>query len=322
MIVALALGTVVLGTSAYHFVEGWTLLESFYMVVITLSTVGFSEVRPLSSAGEIITIIVIVFGLLTISLIIGQASRAVLEGELLRVMGKRRMRREIERLRDHHIVCGYGRVGRVVCRELAASGVPFLVIDKSEETAARAEEAGILVLLGDAVEEKMLEAARIAHARSLILALPDEAENVYVTLLAKQQYPDLFVLARGISDNCERRLTAAGADRVVSPNILGGLRIANSVLRPSMIEFIDILIGQRELDLQLAEVTIASDSTLAGRTLAECAIREKFGALVVAIRTANGDVVFNPSSRDSIEAGMTLIVMGRPEQLESFGAVV
>lgn len=312
--------TLVFGVTAYQWVEGWTFLDSLYMVVITLSTVGFAEVQPLSPSGEIITIGIIVLGIASVSLVIGQATRLIVEGEIRQVLGKRRMQRDIGKLSNHVIVCGYGRVGRVACLELARAGEPFVVIDNSESVQARLEEDGSLAIYGDATEEAMLEAAGISRAKSLILALPSEADSVYVTLLAKEQFPNLFVLARGISDNCERRLGAAGADRVVSPNIIGGMRMAYSVLQPSVLEFIDILTARRDLELEIATIEISEDSPYAGVTLKESRLRRKFGVMVMAFQSPGGDVSFNPGPDDIITAGDSLIVIGRREQLEQFGS--
>jgi len=310
--------TITFGVSAYHWIEGWSFRESFYMVVITLSTVGFSEVQPLSPSGEIITIGLIVLGIASVSLAVGQATRFIVEGEIREVLGKRRMQKDIEKLSNHVIVCGYGRVGRVTCLELARAKEPFVVIDNSESVQTRLEEDGSLAIYGDATEESTLEAAGISRAKSLILALPSEADSVYVTLLAKQRFPDLFVLARGISDNCERRLGAAGADRVVSPNIIGGMRMAYSVLQPSVQEFIDILTARRDLELEIANIKISDDSPLAGVTLKDSRLRRRFGVMVLAFQSPDGNVSFNPSPDDVITAGDCLILIGRREQLEQF----
>ena len=311
--------TIVFGVSAYHWVEGWPFLDSLYMVVITLSTVGFSEVRPLSPSGEIITIGIIILGIASVSLVVGQATRFIVEGEIREVFGKRRMQRDIEKLSNHVIVCGYGRVGRVTCLELARAGEPFVVIDNSEGVQSRLAEDGSLAISGDATEESTLEAAGISRAKSLILALPSEADSVYVTLLAKQRFPDLFVLARGISDNCEKRLGAAGADRVVSPNIIGGMRMAHSVLQPSVQEFIDILTARRDLELEIAIIKTPEDSPLAGVAIKDSHLRERFGVMVLAFQSSSGEVSFNPSPDDVIVAGDSMILIGRREQLEQFG---
>jgi len=312
--------TIIFGVTAYMGVEGWSFLDSLYMVVITLSTVGFAEVQPLSAGGEIITIGIIVLGLASVSLVVAQVTRLIIEGEIRQVLGKRRMQKDIGKLSNHIIVCGYGRVGRVTCLELARAGEPFVVVDNSEAVEARLEEDGSLAIFGDATEESTLEAAGIARAKSLILALPSEADSVYVTLLAKQSYPSLFVLTRGISDNCEKRLRAAGADRVVSPNIIGGMRMAYSVLQPSIVEFIDILTGRRDLELEVANVEVLEGSILAGATLQEAHLRRRFGVMVLAFQSPDGQVSFNPSPDAVITVGDRLILIGRREQLEQFGA--
>jgi len=219
--------TVIGGTLAYYYVESWSFVDSIYMVVITLSTVGFREVHPLSNAGKVITVGLIGFGLAAISLAVAGITRIILEGELQDIVGKRRMERDIMRSSDHYVVCGYGRVGRVVCRELAKSDAAFIVVDSSEEMIERLAGDGYLYYRGNATEEETLLAVGLERAKGLILALPNEADSVYVTLLSKDLRPDLFVLARAISDNGERRLHAAGADRVVSPNIIGGYRMAH-----------------------------------------------------------------------------------------------
>lgn len=312
----------VAGTAAYRWVEGWSLLDSIYMVVITLSTVGFREVRNLSPAGQVITMGIILVGLVAISVAVGSFSRMLLEGEIRRVLGRRRMEKELSKLRDHYIICGYGRVGRIVCRELQEEGVSVVVIDADERATQRADADGHLYVLGEATEEETLEAAGIERAKGLVLALPDEADNVYVTLLAKDVRPDLYVLARGISDNGERRLLAAGADRVISPNIIGGHRLAQAVLRPSVVEFVDIVTGRRHLELQLDELKVPEGSQFADRTIGECDVRRNYGLVVVGIIAPDGKMTFNPAPDDRIPVGSTLIVLGHRENLDRFAESV
>jgi len=315
----LLVAVMVSGTFAYRVVEGWGLLDSFYMTVITLSTVGFGEVRALSPTGRVITIVVILTGLLSVSLLVGSLTRILLEGELQRIMGRRRVEREVSRLRDHWLVCGYGRVGRVVVQELAEEGVPLVVIDSDDEILERVVGDGHLAIKGDATEEVVLRRAGIERARGLILCLPHEADSVYVTLAAKDLFPELFVLARSISENGDRRLLAAGADRVVSPNIIGGHRIAQSVLRPSVVEFVDIVTQRRALEeLQLEELKVGKRSNLAERSIRDCDIRGRFGLMVVGLLMPDGELVFNPSPSEQITPDSTLIVLGKQEDLERF----
>ena len=284
-----------------------------------MSTVGYREVQPLSDLGKIVTIGVIGFGLVALMLLGTGVSRLILEGELRRAVGKRKMERDINKLSDHYIVCGYGRVGRVVCGELAKSGVAFVVVDSSEAMGDRIENDGFLFWRGDATEEATLLGAGIERSKGAILALPNEADNVYVTLLAKEIDPDLFVLARSISDHGDRRLKAAGADRVVSPNIIGGYRMAHSVLHPSVVEFIDIVSGNANVEeLEIQAISVPEGSKLTGRTIEEMDIRRRYGLLVVGRQRRDGSVAFNPSPNDAIEAGSMLIVLGHRGDLDRF----
>lgn len=311
--------TVAAGSLAYSHFEGWPLFDGFYMVVITLSTVGYREVHPLSESGKMVTIAVIGFGLASLTLLAASATRMLLEGELQQVVGKRRMERDISKLAGHYVVCGYGRVGRVVCRELAKARVPFVVVDSNGEMIERAEQDGCLVWRGDATEETTLESVGLERCKGLILALPNEADNVYSTLLAKEIHPDVFVLARAISDHGDRRLEAAGADRVVAPNIIGGYRMAQSVLHPNVVEFIDIVSGNTDMEeLEVQELRVPDASPLAGRTIGEIDIRRHFELLVIGCVNRDGSVAFNPAPTDTIEAGSTLIVLGRRANLNRF----
>jgi len=222
-------------------------------------------------------------------------------------------------LASHYIVCGYGRVGRVVCSELARSGAPFVVVDNNEDMEDRIERDGHLVWRGNATEEETLLAAGLDRAKGVILTLPNEADNVYVTLLAKDLCPQVFVLARAISDHGDRRLLAAGADRVVSPNIIGGYRMAHSVLHPNVVEFIDVVSGHAHMeDLELQEIEVPESSALAGSSIGESQIRRRFELLIVGRVKRDGSVAFNPAPTDTIEAGSILIVLGRRGDLARF----
>lgn len=307
------------GTVAYMLVEGWGLLDSFYMVVITLATVGFGEVRELSTPGRLITIGLIVVGVSTMTYAATSFSRMLVEGELRRVLGRRRMEREIAKLEDHYIVCGYGRVGRVVCSELVDEDVPVVVIDRGEDPVfERLDRDGLPYVRGDATDEDVLRSAGIELARGLIVALPNEADDVYVCLLAKELRPDLYVLARSITDHGERRLTTAGADRVVSPNQLGGHRMAQAVLRPTVVQFMDVVTTGRELELQLDEVRVSEGSPLANCTLEECNLRRRFGVIVIGILGPDGAMAFNPDPDARVDPGSVLIVLGKQPDLKAF----
>lgn len=320
---AMLLLAMVVGTLAYTQIEGWSLFDSFYMVVVTLSTVGYREVHPLGESGKLVTVGLIGFGLASLTLLGASVTRLILEGELRSLIGKHKMERDITKLSEHYIICGYGRVGRVVCQELAKAHAPFVVVDRSEAMEERIEADGHLVWRGDATEEDTLRAAGLERAKGVILALPSEADNVYVTLLAKDLRPDVFILARAISDHGDRRLKAAGADRVVSPNLIGGYRMAHSVLHPSVMEFIDIVSGHAEMtELELQELEVPEHSSLAGLSIGESDIRRRFELLVVGRVDSDGTVAFNPAPTDTIEAGSMLIVLGHRANLDRFAEAI
>jgi voltage-gated potassium channel len=320
-LVAIA-GMILGGTLGYMTVEGWGFAESLYMVVITLSTVGFAEVHPLTDAGRAFTVALIAAGVGTFAFVAAAFSRLVVEGELRQVMGRRRMDKEISTLESHFIVCGFGRVGREICRNLLADSVPIVIVDVNESAVDAAGAMNVPFVRGDAVEEDVLEAAGIDRARGLLLTLSNEADNVYVTLLAKERRSDLQIIARSVTDQGERRLLAAGANRVVSPERIGARSMSNTVTRPSTVMFTDVVTAHENLDLQLEEMALSTSSSLVGNTIQECNIRRNFGLIVVGILTPEGAMVFNPTPDYRLEAGATLIILGQRDDLRRFEGAV
>lgn len=306
------------GTAGYVLVEGWTLIESIYMVVITLSTVGFAETRPLSDAGRALTIGLIVTGVGTFAFVAAAFSRLIVEGELRDVLGRRRMDREISALDRHVIVCGFGRVGREVARNLRADDVPVVIVDVSEDAADAAAELNLPFVRGNAVDEEVLDSAGLDRATGLLLTLSNEADNVYVTLLAKERRRDLTIIARSITEQGERRLRAAGVSRVVSPERIGALSMSNTVTRPSTVKFTEVVTTRENFDLQLEEIKLTAASALLGKSIEECNIRRNFGLIVVGILTGEEDMVFNPPPDYRLQSGATLIVLGRAKDLGRF----
>ena len=316
-----AIGAIILAaTAGYRLIEGWSLTDSLYMVFITLSTVGFREVHPLSPAGQYLTIGLILTGVASFAYVAANFSRLVVEGELRKLVGRRRMQKELSRLRDHFIICGFGRVGSQICRNLRAESVPIVVIDVDANALDALPEASVPFIHGDAVDEANLLAAGLPRARGLLLTLSNEADNVYVTLLAKDLHRDILVVARSISEQGERRLYAAGADRVVSPERIGATSMSNSVLRPTVVEFTET-VARHNLELQLEEHLIPAGSSLDGRTIQECRIRSEFGLMVVGVVPPEGEMIFNPEPGTPLQAGATLIMLGRREDLVRFAAV-
>lgn len=307
---------VVTGVVGYHFLEEYTWLESLYMTVITLSTVGFHEVRPLSPTGQIFTILLLVGGVGVVFYTAIAVAEKVVQGEFQQFFGRRRMERRIGSLTDHYLVCGFGRIGEVVCRELASKPVPFVVIEQHEERVRKAEEAQHLVLHGDASDERVLLAAGVMRAKGLFAALPTDADNVFVTLTAKELNPTLLVVARADSERSERTLAHAGADKVISPYAMGGHRMAQAALRPAVVDIIELATHYQSLELQLEEVGVPPHSPCEGVTLRDSGLREQLGVIVVAIKRASGKMIFNPPADERIEAGDRLVALGEAMRLK------
>jgi len=305
---------VAIGTSGFHFIEHWSWFDSFYMVLTTITTIGYTEVHPLSQVGRYFNVFVIITGVGLVFLAIGALASALLEFELRKFFGRRRMEREISRLKDHYIICGAGRVGRSVARELMLEPAPFVIIESSAEKAARFHEAW-LMMIGDASKESTLHEAQIAHAKGLIAAASTDAINVYIILTARSLNPKLKIIARASEEDAEKHLLTAGADSVISPYNFAGRRIAQSFLRPHVLDFLDIATARESrLGLEIEEVLIGADSPFAGKTIESSRIRQELGVIVLAIK-GPGRTMFNPSPEDRIEAGDHLIAMGEPSRL-------
>ena len=303
------------GTLGYVVLEGWSPLDAFYMTVISLTSVGFGEVHPLSPAGKLFTVLVILGGIAVVAVALGYGSRIVLEGQLERVMGRRRMEKEIARLRDHYIICGYGRMGRVISREFKHKPIPFVVVERDPEIFKNIDP-GMLAICGNAEEDAVLQAAGIAYARGLVSVVSSDADNVYITLTAAGLRPDLYIVVRAGDEGAEKKLLRAGASKVVCPYAIGGAGIANAILRPAVVDFIELVTRREHLELQMEEVLVAPMSLLAGHSILATGLRQKFGAIVVAIKKGNDHMQFNPSPEHRISAGDRLIVLGSGEKLD------
>lgn len=315
VLAALLLLTLV-GMAGFHFLEGWPWFDGLYMAVTTFTTIGYQEIHPLSHAGRIFNLFLIIAGVGLLFLFIGTLTQALLEFELTSFFGRRRMEREIGRLSDHYIICGVGRVGRSAARELARKPVPFVIIEQNEAKAARVSEHNWLILIGDATQESMLRQAQIERARGLVAATTTDATNIYIVLTARGLNPRLRILARASEEDAEKHLLTAGADAVVSPYSFAGHRIAQSFLRPNVLDFLDIATARKgKLGLEIEEVFVERGSRFAGATIEGSRIRQDLGVIVLAIK--RGDTMrFNPAPDDPIEQGDFLIVMGERANLD------
>jgi voltage-gated potassium channel len=311
---ALLLLVAVAGTAGYHFIEGWPWFDGFYMVVTTLTTIGYQEVHPLSHAGRVFNVFVILAGVSLLLLGVGALSQALLEFELQSFFGRRRMEREIGRLDGHYIICGMGRVGRSVARELARKPAPFVIIENTEAKLQRYSGEEWLVVTGDATQEPVLRQAQIERARGLIAATTTDATNLYIVLTARGLNPSLKIIARASEDGAEKHLRTAGADSVVSPYSFAGQRIAQSLLRPHVVSFLDTATTHLGMDLEIGQIQVAGDSVFAGMTIESSRIRQDRGVIILAIKRQEG-MRFNPAPDEPIHPDDCLIAMGEPAQL-------
>lgn len=307
---------VVAGTIGYRLIEGWSFLDSLYMTVTTITTVGFTEVHPLSTAGRIFTIFLILGGVGTAFYILTSLVRYILEGEFGIRIGRQRMEAKIRRLNNHFILCGYGRVGQAIASILSQQEAKFVVIDRDREVINKAQQAGCLTIQDDATKDESLRQAKIDSARGIIIALGDDAASIYTTLAAKELNAALPIVARANNEAAERKLLQAGAQRVVAPEIIGGARMARLALRPQAVEFIETVLFGREKQLLVEELEAGDESTLVGSTIKE--IEERFpGVRILALKNRDGALVPNPGQNSTVEKGSSLTAFGTVEQLRA-----
>ena len=302
----------IVGTAGYMIIEGWPLLDAIYMTVTTITTVGYDEVHPLSTAGRVFSIILIIGGMGGAFYALYGVVEYILSGYFRTTMWRRRMKARIAELKNHFILCGYGKVGQEIARSFAEERVAFVVIDKNPDCAASFEQVGYLYLIGDATNDDVLKEAGIEQARGLVSAVDSDAENTYVTLSGRQLNPKLFIAARG-SEAAETKLRRAGADRIVSPHRIGGRRMAMLALRPAVVDFIDTVTYRKGRELQLENVDIGNTSPLSGMTIG--AARSQTGATVLAMRKKGGKLLANPSDDEILQEGDRLIVIGTRKRL-------
>jgi voltage-gated potassium channel len=313
--------TLMIGATGYHFLEGFSFFESLYLTVVTLSTVGYGDYYARSTGGMVFTIFLIIVGVGTMFYTVSLIAETIVEGRLRAIMGKGKLKRIIKRMKNHYIICGCGRIGLLICRELAAEKVPFVVIERNPEVIQKIEDEGFICYHGDSTSDKSLIESGIKHAKGIVCVLPTDAENLYVILTAKELNPDLFVLSRSEEEQSEHRLLRAGANRVISPYKLGGTRMAMAILRPAMLDFIEITARRQSLELRMAEVPVGDGSVVIGKTLEESEIRQNYGLIIVAVKKDSGKMVFNPAASYAIERGDILIALGEDDNVMRFSKV-
>jgi voltage-gated potassium channel len=303
------------GTFGYGLLEGWSWMDGLYMTFITLSTIGFQEIQPLSDAGRLFTLGLGITGIGLLTFVVARSAQLLLASERLR---ERRLMKEIDKLSDHYIICGYGRVGQRLAEDLEAAGRPFVVVERAEAEIEQLRAENRLHVKGNAEDEDILQTAGLERARCLILTLPTDSSNVFVALTARQMNEDLFILARTVDHDNRNKLLHAGANKVIAPSEVGADRMAQVVLRPNVDDFMERVLHAHALSLQIDEVEIHRHAPLAGQSLAESNFRQQFEAVVIGIIDADsGDMTFNPSPSARLEAGDILIVLGDSEVIQT-----
>src|ERR1044072_3178664 len=312
-IIALAIA-IVFGTVGFRLVEGWSFTDSFYVTVQTLTTVGYGDVPPRPLAGRGFAIVVMLIGVGGVALAASTIVQSVVQSELISTFGQRRLSKRMRKLQDHYIICGSGRVGSHLVRDLQGEDQPFIIVESDGPRAAEFSQRGFNVLVGDATVEETLRDAGVERARGLAACLPDDADNVYVVLTARDLNPRLHIVARAAEEQAEAKLVRAGANHVVAPTIIGGHRMAVSLTKPAVGEFFDSITGSK-LSLGFEQMLVEEGSSLVGQVLRETPIRAELDIVIISIRRRNGEMVFNPAAQTIIEAGDILIAIGQLEAL-------
>lgn len=303
------------GTGGYMAIEGWNAFDSLYMTITTVATVGFREVHPLSDAGQAFTIGLIISGVGTLLYVLGELARVLIDGEVRRVLGQYRTNSKVKTMTGHYIVCGYGRMGRRLVKELQVTPREFVVIEKDPAALALLAESGILAVEGDATQDEVLLEAGVARAKGLVAVVRTDMENLFIVLTARGLNKDLYIVARAGEEGSEQKLMRAGANRVSSPYSIGGVQMAHALIRPAALDFLELATQSEHLDLQMEEFVV-QDPRFDGQTPCACGLQEDRGMMLVAVKRASGHMEFNPGTDVRLAMGDTVIVLGQPASLK------
>ncbi len=311
---------ILIGTFGYELIEeDYDLLESFYMSVITISTTGFKEVHPLSPTGKVFTVFLIIAGIVTVAYTGGKAAQFLIEQQGFK---RRKMEKKMNGLNGHYIVCGYGRMGKQICEGLEEAKTKFIVIENNPVKILNLEEKGYFFVEGDATRDEVLQRAGIEKAKGLVTVLDSDAQNVFTSLSAKQLNEELYLVARAIEEETEQKLIKAGADRVVKPYELGGLRMVQLLLRPRVSDFIDIVVRKKESEISLEEISLIKDSFIVGKKLSEANLKKKYNVMVIAISREDGELIYNPSSDAVFQQNDKIMVIGPAKKLAELNEAI
>jgi voltage-gated potassium channel len=303
-------------------IEDWTLLDALYMTVITITTVGFQEVRHISPEGRVFTIFIIFSGVGIIAYILGMVAQAMVDIQVRSIIGRTKLGFRIRSLKDHYIICGFGRIGKIIARELKANHISIMVIENSKDSVQIFEQEDIPYITDDATSEDALIEAGVERAKGLISVVASDADNLFITMSARGLNPALFILARADEEHTEKKLMRAGANRVFMPYFIGGHKMAQTILKPAVTDFLDFTVNNREIGLEMGELEVNEKSRLAGCNLIDSGIRQEMDVIIVAIRKKDGLMEFNPSSQTLIEQGDTLIALGKSNDLNQLAGIL
>jgi voltage-gated potassium channel len=320
--VLLSIFTIAAGTIGYETIEGWDFSDAFYMTMITIATVGYGEVHPLGETGRLFTIVLIFFGLGTTTYVAASVVQLMIEGRIRMIMGRHRLEKKIEHLKNHYIVCGYGRIGRLLCQTLSQKPMELVVVEKSPDMADSMELDRILYVAGDATDELVLKKAGIERAKGLVAVLGSDTENVFLVLTARQLAPHLMIIARSSLEGSKSKLLAAGANLVESPYEMGAFRLAQRIMRPTVTSFLEFAFSQTRKDIQMEELAVSEASDLANVSLKDSGIRQNYNLIIIAIKKGDGRMLFNPSFEAAIQPGDTVIAVGEVQNLDRLEKVL
>jgi voltage-gated potassium channel len=320
--VLLLILVILFGVSGYMSIEHWDFLDALYMAVTTLTTVGYGEVHELSNPGRIFTIFFIIIGVVYFLYIAGAVVQFMVEGQIRTILGRRSLDKKIDRLKNHYIVCGYGRIGKILCAMLKKKAVDLVVIEKDKDLIPVMVENKIFYIWGDAGDETNLIKAGIRHAKGLIAVLATDTDNVFLVLTARQLNPDIYIMANASHNESKPKLIAAGANRVELPYDMGAVSMAQRIIRPTVTNFLNLAFAQKRKDIQMEEIPVSPSSELVNVMLKDSGIRQRFNLIIIAIKKSDDSMLFNPSFEAVIESGDTVIAVGEEENLEKLEKIL
>lgn len=320
--IALSLLILVTGTAGYMIIEDWRFLDALYMTIITISTVGYREVNQVGDIGRVFTIFLVLIGVGFTFYVMAAVVQFMVEGRVRIIMGRRRLDKQIDRLKNHYIVCGYGRIGRVICRNLQRTPYDLVVVEKNPDLIPVMDEDGVSYLVGDAADEANLLKAGIRRARGLVAALATDTDNVFLVLSARQLAPELNIIARASQEGAKNKLRAAGANSVESPYEIGAASMAHRIIRPTVTNFLDLAFAHARKDIQMEEIPVSEKSRLTNIPLKDSGIRQDFNLIIIAIKKPDGTMLFNPSFETALMPDDTVIAVGEEENLQKLGKIL